>query len=110
MTYLFQSRATGDVTLLQPDGDALLRLIGREPAARGILEPPALPAALEAIARAVAEEERRTAGDTPGARGGLPDDLAEAAETPVTLRQRTWPLVQMLRSAHAATTPVVWGV
>ena len=29
---------------------------------------------------------------------------------PVALRQRLWPLVEMLRRAQAAGEPVVWGV
>ena len=29
---------------------------------------------------------------------------------PVSLRQRLWPVVEMLRQAHAAHEPIVWGV
>ena len=35
---------------------------------------------------------------------------AAAGRDPVVLRQRLWPLVEMLRRAHAAGEPVVWGV
>ena len=38
MIYKFKSKAAGDVIMLQPHGDQLMRLIGREPAAKGIIE------------------------------------------------------------------------
>ncbi|MFY7855090.1 MAG: DUF1840 family protein, partial [Rubrivivax sp.] len=50
MPYKFRSKASGDVIMLQADGDALLRLLGREPAPKGIFETahqPALVAVLE---------------------------------------------------------------
>ena len=48
---------TGDVIMLAPNGDALLRAIGREPAAKGIIEPPAMAAAMAGIQQAVAADE-----------------------------------------------------
>jgi hypothetical protein len=48
MIYKFKSKATGDVIMLGPTGDQLLRCIGREPAPKGIIEPAAMPAAMTA--------------------------------------------------------------
>ncbi len=46
-----------------------------------------------------------TAQDAP------PEDAGDPhAEPPVILRQRLWPMIEMLRRAQAADTPVVWGV
>jgi hypothetical protein len=99
MIYKFKSPATGDVIMLGPQGDQMLRLLGREPAAQGIFEVADMPAALQALQAAVAAAE---------------EPLADAAEdTPapaVGLRQRLWPMVEMLRRAQAAKAPVVWGV
>ena len=39
MNYLFKSKAAGDVLMLGASGDRLLRTIGKEPAAKGIIEP-----------------------------------------------------------------------
>ena len=36
-------------------------------------------------------------------------DASAPAES-VSLRQRVWPMIEMLRRAHAAGEPVVWGV
>ena len=38
LIYKFKSKAAGDVIMLGPGGDQVLRIIGREPAAKGIIE------------------------------------------------------------------------
>ena len=47
--YRFKSKADGDLIMLAPVGDQLLRIMGREPAAQGIIEVAALPQAIAAI-------------------------------------------------------------
>ena len=104
MIYKFKSKAAGDVLLMGPNGDALLRVIGREPAAKGIIEPLAMAPAIAAIeqalradeaARAAAEAEAAARGDTLPAREG------------VGLHQRLWPMVAMLKRCGAVTFDVV---
>ena len=97
MIYKFKSAATGDLIMLGPHGDQLLRLLGREPAAQGIIEPVDMPGAVTALLAAVAQEEAPAADD-------------DERLPPVGLRQRLWPMVEMLRRAQAADAPVVWGV
>ncbi len=99
MIYKFKSAASGDLIMLGPQGDQLLRLLGREPAAKGIIEPAAMAAALTVLNAAVAGEEQ------------VPADVAEPSAVPaVGLRQRLWPMVEMLRRCQAAQEPIVWGV
>ena len=43
MLYRFKSKAGADVVMLADSGEAVLRLLGREPAPQGILEVAALP-------------------------------------------------------------------
>jgi hypothetical protein len=104
MIYKFKSKATGDLILLGPHGDQILQIIGREPAPRGIIEPPAMDAAIAALEAAIAAETDAAAD--PHA------DEDEAARGPraVSLRQRAWPMIEMLRRARAEGHPVVWGV
>ena len=107
MLYKFKCKAGGDVIMLGPNGDTLLRAIGREPAAQGIIEPPAMAAAMAAIAQAVAADEAsRAAAEAEAAALGqhLP------AQAGVGLRQRLWPMLDLLKRASAADAPVVWGV
>ena len=99
MIYKFKSAATGDVIMLGPHGDQLLRLLGREPAATGIIEPVAMPVVVATLQAAIAAQEQ------------VPVDDTEASARPaVALRQRLWPMIDMLRRSQAANEPVVWGV
>lgn len=100
MIYKFKSKASGDVIMLGALGDRLLTLMGKEPAAKGIIEPAAFPAAISALQAAVAEEEREQAQAT--------ED--EAATPSISLRQRAWPLIDMMQRCQAAQEPIVWGV
>lgn len=99
MIYKFRSKAAGDLIMLGPQGDQVLRAIGREPAAQGIIEPAAMAAAIAALEAAVAAE-------------AVDGAEAEDHERPraVSLRQRAWPMIEMLKRAQAAGQPVVWGV
>ncbi|MBL8350578.1 MAG: DUF1840 family protein [Burkholderiaceae bacterium] len=107
MIYKFKSKAAGDIIMMGPNGDAFLRVIGREPAPKGIIEPGATAAAIAAIelALAAAEAERAEAE----AEAALHGETLLPAEG-VGLRQRLWPMVEMLRRAGAAGEPIVWGV
>src|SRR5215510_6408738 len=103
MLYKFRSKAAGDLIMLGPTGDQLLRIIGKEPAPKGIIEPPAMAAAIAALERAVADDEAiRAQAEAEGA--------PPRREGHVSLRQRAWPLVEMLRRAQAADKEIVWGV
>ena len=95
MIYKFKSKAAGDVIMLQPHGDQLLRLIGREPSAKGIIETADMPSAMRALQEAAAQAQPPT--DSEGERG-------------VGLKQRVWPMVEMMKRSHAAGEPIVWGV
>lgn len=114
MIYKFKSQATGDLIMLGADGDQMLRLLGREPTSPGIIDVQAMPAALAALEAAVAAESQADKAPMPGpatAHGTAPDEDSDAAsQRRVALRQRLWPMVEMLRQAHAAGQPIVWGV
>lgn len=109
MIYRFRSPAAGDLVMLGASGDELLRILGREPAAQGIIEPAAMPAAMVALQAAVAEAAASAAATALAERE---DTEADGRERPrgVSLRQRVWPMMEMLKRAHAEDAPVVWGV
>ncbi|HET9821494.1 MAG TPA: DUF1840 domain-containing protein [Burkholderiaceae bacterium] len=103
MIYKFKSKAAGDVIMLGPSGDRVLRLLGREPAPRGIFEVDDMPGLVERLEQAVAADEQARR-DADG-EGGEPSPRGDG----VTLRQRAWPLVDMLRRCHAAREVITWG-
>jgi len=115
MTYKFKSQATGDVKMLAATGDHMLRLLGREPAAQGIIEVADMLAAMQSLRAAIDAAE----ADSAVAEAQSPDVAADLdadgqadtlAADAVSLRQRVWPMMEMLKRAHAADVPVVWGV
>ena len=107
MIYKFRSDAGADIIMMGPDGDKVLRLIGKEPAARGIIEVDAMPAAIAAMERAILTEKAVDVEPD-----GEADDRAsgQAAAKAVRLQQRAWPLLEMMKRALAAEKDIVWGV
>ncbi len=106
MIYKFKSRATGDLIMLGPDGDRMLQLLGREPAPKGIIDVEQIDAAIATLQQAMHDEEASTAGDAADKSDAGNGDAAKA----VSLRQRLWPMVEMLKQARSESQPVVWGV
>ena len=107
--YEFKSKATGRLILLGRSGEQLLRVIGREPSPTGIIATEGMPTAIEAIAAAIEKEEAQ-AQRLP-ANGALVTDGNDASRGDgVTLRQRAWPLVEMMKQAHRDGEAIVWGV
>jgi Domain of unknown function (DUF1840) len=107
MLYKFKSKAAGDVIMTAPVGDAVLRAMGREPAAKGIFEAAMLAGLLQTLESAVLadEERRRPAADD------LEDAPAQgAAGDGLSLKQRAWPLLEMMRRAASTGHDIVWGV
>jgi hypothetical protein len=101
MIYKFQSKAAGDVIMLGPHGDHLLSVLGREPAPKGIIEVAHMPEALARIEAAIAADEEARSANT---------DEERAPDEAVGLRQRLWPMVEMIHLSQAEDTPIVWGV
>jgi hypothetical protein len=101
MIYKFKSKAAGDLIMLGPQGEQMLRLLGREPSYQGIIEPAAMAAAIAALEAAIATDEaaRRESG--------VEEDDAKQG---ISLRRRMWPMVEMLRRCQAEAHPIVWGV
>jgi hypothetical protein len=117
MLYKFKSKATGDIIMLEPQGKQILKLIGKEPGAKGIILPSEMMAAIDALHAAVDREEmtikaaKDAAKDTQKADGPAEAviPVIDGART-ISLKQRVVPFIDMLRRAHAEDKEVVWGV
>jgi len=99
--YRFKSRADADLLMMAPVGDQLLQIIGREPAAQGIIAAADLPEAIAALEVAIAAAEMARKG------GNEEDDGGAMA---VGIGQRAWPLLEMMRRSLAEKTDIIWGV
>jgi len=100
MMYKFKSKATGDLIMTQPVGDRVLGLIGKAVTPQGIIEVDQMPAAMRALESAVSAESPKPADDDDGG--------SQRAEN-VSLRQRVWPMVEMMKRAAAEKQPITWG-
>lgn len=103
MLYKFKSAAAGDLIMLEPNGRQMLGIIGKDAGPKGIILAAQMPAALAALAQAIADEE--AARQDNKADG---DDTSQPA--PVSLRQRAVPFIDMLKRCSAAGKDIVWGV
>jgi len=107
MLYEFKSKAAGTVVMTGPVAERLLAIVGKEPGPTGIFTVAQMPAALAALQAAVDREKAEAA--PPDAQADDPRD-PPAHPPVVTLAQRAWPLMDLLRAAQRADKPVTWGV
>jgi hypothetical protein len=110
MLYEFKSKAAGTVVMTGPVAERLLAIVGKEAGPKGIFTveqiAPAIAALQEAIEREKSEAEPAAAMPTDD-EAGMPGAERRVA---ITLAQRAWPLIDLLRTARKAEKPVTWGV
>jgi Domain of unknown function (DUF1840) len=113
MLYKFKSKATGDLIMLEPQGKQILKLIGKEAGAKGIILPSEMMAAIDAL-HAAGEQEAlavQAAKDAVAAAvSSVEAPLVGDGPRTISLKQRVVPFIDMLRRAHAEDKEVVWGV
>lgn len=136
MLYRFQSHATPDLLMLEPVGRQVLKLWGKAPEQPGILRAADMPQAIAQLHAAVAAEEaeaqRRqqaqqqaaapaataapeaSSANAPAVHAEPGPDDAEANASPwaspVPLRARVVPLLDVLQRCMAEGADLVWGV
>jgi Domain of unknown function (DUF1840) len=122
MLYEFKSRATGTVIMTQDAAERILRIIGKTPQSKGVILPEQMAAAITALQTAIALErqtpassgnaDRSTLGRaTDRGTGGTSGDPAdvEPIEPAISLGQRAFPFLAMLRQAQAGGKEITWG-
>ncbi len=104
--YRFKSRETGELVMLEPHARRLLEILGKDPSGPGIVLPEQMPAAVDALRAAVADEEalRKRLKEEAQAKGEPAPDF-----DPVSLRMRTAPFIEMLQRCEKAGVEIVWG-
>lgn len=107
MLYEFKSKATGPVVMTGPIAERLLAIVGKEPGPKGIFTVEQMGPAIAALQAAV---ERDRAESQPAPDDDDADLRQQDPARAVSLAQRAWPLIDMLRTAQRADQPVTWGV
>ena len=105
MIYKFKSQVAADVIMLQANGDQMLSIIGKEPAAQGIVTVAQIPAALAALNLAIEVHEAAEAK-----RRESPGQAVEVEGDSVMLRHRAGPFIDLLKTSAQAGKDVVWGI
>ncbi len=57
MIYKFKSQADADVIMLEPNGDQMLTIIGRQPSAQGVITVAQIPEAIAALQASIIAHE-----------------------------------------------------
>ncbi|MCS6943894.1 MAG: DUF1840 domain-containing protein [Sutterellaceae bacterium] len=108
---VFRSKAAGEIFMFAETARRILDIIGKPDAPRGVIAAEQIPQALQRLTAAIEREraELRAAAQAraEAERHGEP---ASPAEQPVTLAQRAYPLLEMLRAAQKKNVDVTWGV
>lgn len=107
MLYKFKSRAASDLIMLEPHARRLLEIMDKEPGPTGIILASQMADAMAVLEAAVRDEEYRykQALEAAQAQGEPPPPKPE-----VSLRQRSAPMLEMLRRSKSAGYDIVWGV
>ncbi len=107
MLYKFKSPAAGDLIMLEPNGQRVLQVMGKDAGPTGIILPEQMLAAIDALTSAIAREEaeQQAAIAQAKAQGDVPPSFDA-----VSLRKRAWPMVEMLQRCAKENAPITWGV
>lgn len=108
---VFRSKAAGEIFMFAETARRILEILGRSDAPRGVITAEQVPDALARLAAAVEQEkalarEAAAAADQADRRGGD----GPATPAPITLGQRAFPLLEMLRAAEKKKVDITWGV
>jgi cyclopropane-fatty-acyl-phospholipid synthase len=115
MIYQFTTRAGGRITYTSTVGAQILHIVGKNPGPRGVITVAEVPAALAALEAAVARErarppEEQQAVDPHDTRGNTAEEDERDRDPPVSLAQRVYPFVDLLKFALREQEDVTWGL
>lgn len=106
MIITFSSKAAGDVIMFGEVAQRLMKIMGKEPDAKGIVTVEQLPEAMAGLRAAIAADKAARA-----AQAAEDEAHGENGRPPaISLAQRAVPLLELLEWAHKKQKPVVWGV
>lgn len=108
---VFRSKAAGEIYMFAETAHRLLDIIGKADSPKGVITADQVPDALTRLVAAVDAEKAQQAEaarerDAADRRGEPP----APSQQPVTLSQRAFPLIEMLRAAAKRNVDVTWGV
>lgn len=107
---VFRSKAAGEIYMFAETAHRLLDIIGKADTPRGVITAEQIPEAIARLVAAVDAEKAQHAGATREREEAERRGETPPAERPITLAQRAFPLIEMLRAAEKRNVDVTWGV
>ncbi|MBP9655466.1 MAG: DUF1840 domain-containing protein [Rhodocyclaceae bacterium] len=107
---VFRSKAAGEIFMFAETARRILAIIGRQDTPRGVIGAEQVGDALVRLAAAVDEEKAQIERSREEAEQAQRRGEPAAGEGAVTLGQRAYPLLEMLRAAQKKKVDVTWGV
>ncbi len=108
---VFRSKAAAEIFMFTETAQRMLRIVGKEGGARGVIRADEVDAALQRLVDAVAAEKAELSRAHELRER---DERVGAAHTErqvaITLGQRAFPLIEMLRAAVRKRVDVTWGI
>lgn len=109
MLVTFKSKAAAEVIMYEEHAKRILDMLGKD-VAQGIIRSEETGEAIARIEKEMEEAKNQAREETTQhADDERQDEETTPAQT-VSFAARAFPLLEMLRAAHAAGQPVVWGV
>jgi hypothetical protein len=108
---VFRSKAAAEIFMFAETARRLLQIVGKADSERGVIRADEVAEALGRLSAAV--EEEKAALREERARCDLDERSGDAHSErmlPITLGQRAFPLIEMLRAAQRKRVDVTWGV
>jgi hypothetical protein len=107
---VFRSKAAGEIFMFAETARRIFEIMGRTDAPRGVITAEQVPEALQKLVAAVEEEKAQL--KAAGEEAELQDKQGDGTvqQRPITLGQRAFPLVEMLREAQKKKVDVTWGI
>lgn len=106
MLVTFRTEAYADITMFGDVATELLKMMGHSGTVPSAMLPEDIPGALERLEAALAERELEA--EEPAAQDEDEDDEEESDEPRVSLRNRAFPLIELLRAAQREQASVTW--
>lgn len=107
---VFRSKAAGEIFMFAETARRIFEIVGKAEAARGVITADQVPDALQRLAAAVEDEKAQIRAAAEQAEGADRRGEDTPAQRPITLAQRAFPLIEMLRAAQKKKVDVTWGI
>jgi hypothetical protein len=108
---VFRSKAAAEIFMFAETARRLLQIVGKADSDRGVIRAAETADALNRLVAAVEQEKAQLQQER--ARQDLDEHAGDAhgeRVLPITLGQRAFPLIEMLRAAERKQVDVTWGV